>query len=98
MIAQVGYVAPEILGMSLHEGQVLPHAGNPNANLNPNRRGNKKLSGCVSSSLGRGKGGRKVFAVRPKKKKTRVMVPDERKGIRGTLHIRGSSPSRELEV
>lgn len=57
MIAQVGYVAPEILGVSLHEGQVLSHPGNPNANLNSNRRGNKKLSVCIRSSLGRGKEG-----------------------------------------
>jgi hypothetical protein len=61
MIAQLGYIAPENFGMLLHEGQMLPHPGNTNANLNPNRRGNKYFLGGISvrSSLDRGKGGAK---------------------------------------
>ena len=36
MIAKVGYIASEILGMLLHERtQALPHPENSNANLNP---------------------------------------------------------------
>jgi hypothetical protein len=69
VITQVGYIAPENFGILLHGGQVLSHPENPNANLIPNRRGNKHFLGGVSVrlSLGRGKGGARRWGEGKKK-------------------------------
>jgi hypothetical protein len=48
MIAKVGYIAPEVFGVFLHERtqartQALPHPENSNANLNPQSPREQKI-------------------------------------------------------